>query len=134
MIINFSVPEVMHIRLNEHYLNFRMDYGGERGMIFEPRTITSTYNISSTGKNKSISASLSEPMPTGMDLYLRADPPDGATSEGFRRLQQGTNTRLVKGIMPVHQNHLLLYFRMEANQFAEKQSNRQVIVTLIISD
>jgi hypothetical protein len=124
ILVNFRVQEINNIEINESMLTFFMNYGRASGQIYEPVTMNATYNVSTTGENKKIFARLTERMPNGIYLDLRADAPAGARSDGYKTLNE-VNQLLVDGISHTHKNHILLYFRMRANENAETQNTMQ---------
>jgi hypothetical protein len=130
--VNFSVPEVNSIVINESSLNFNFIYGGPTGMIYAPVALSATYNITSTGTNKRVLASLDSPMPPNMSLLLRADPPTGAISSGDVNLTTAPQV-LLQNISNVHQSNLLLRFTMRAELGAPARAGTRTVL-LTISD
>jgi len=132
--VMFSVPEVTSIKINQQLINIDLRYGEHSGLIYEPKTVTGSYNIASTGTNKRILAQLGEPMPHNMYLDLRADAPHQATSMGYVTLDATPKT-IVSNVSNVYQQNLLLYFRLRAELGAPTTPTSQYrIVTLTIGD
>jgi len=132
--VAFSVPEVTMIKVNQEMINIDLRYGDASGLIYEPRTVTGSYNISSTGTNKRILAQLDYNMPNYMYLDLRADAPHNATSLGYVTLNAAPQV-IVSNVTNVHQQNLLLWFRLRADLGAPTTPTSQLrVVTLTISD
>lgn len=129
----FSVPEINAISIIEPSIIFDLNYGGASGFIYEPRTVNARYNISCTGTNKKILASLNQSMPNHMTLELRADAPANAISMGPVPLTASPQV-IVSNISHVHQSHLLLFFRLRAELGAPVGPNQTRVVTFTISD
>jgi len=132
--VMFSVPEVTMIKINQQLINIDLRYGENSGLIYEPKVVTGSYNISSTGATKRILASINEPMPPYMFLDLRADAPNQASSVGYVSLDVPQKV-IVNNVRNVHQQNLLLYFRLRAELGAPTTPTSQYrIVTLSIGD
>jgi len=130
----FSVPEVTMIKVNQQVINLDLRYGNTSGLIYEPKTVTGSYNISSTGATKKIYAQLDTPMPSFMYLDLMAVAPTQAHSLGYVTLSAVAQP-IVSNVRNVNQQNLLLNFRLRAELGAPTSpSSQQRIVTLTISD
>lgn len=129
----FSVPDVQSIQVNETMINFSLNYGGHAGMLYEPRTVNTTYNITSTGNNKRLLARLNQNMPNNIFLEMKADPPQNANTMGYIALDT-TQKALVTNINSVHQQNLLMYFRLRADIGAPVTLNENRVITFTISD
>jgi len=58
------------------------------GQAPDPVSAKSTYNVTTNGKDKKISAELDKDMPEGLTLSATMDAPEGATSAGKRALSK----------------------------------------------
>lgn len=133
--ISFSVPEVQMITINDQSLHFNLNYAGHSGQLYEPRNVTTTYNITSTstGNPKRLLARLNQNMPSNVFLEVRAEAPTNANSLGYVTLTTG-NQALVTGISNVHETGRLMQFRLKADLGAQVALNQNRTVTFTISD
>ena len=135
IIINYTVPEVISVTINEPSRDLNLNYGGAGGSIYDAREVNATYNISvQSTRTKNLLAHLNQNMPNHINLELRAVAPNVGSSNGFVSLTTSPRI-LVSGINNVHQKNLLLNFRLRADLGAPATPTPQTrVVTLTISD
>ena len=135
IVINYTVQDVVNIKINEPSRDLDLRFGGVGSSIYEAREINATYNIAvNSTRPKRLMANINQNMPNNINLELRATPPQGSNSLGYVPLTTMPQT-LVSGINNVNQNNLLLNFRLSATLGAPATPTPQTrIVTLTISD
>jgi len=79
----------------------------------EPATAAATYDVSTNGSNKKISAQLETNMPKDLKLFATMAAPNSATSTGRKELKD-TSVDLVTGITKVRGSGLALTYEAEA--------------------
>ena len=79
----------------------------------EPATAAATYDVSTNGSNKKISAQLDSNMPKDLKLFATMAAPNSATSTGRKELKD-KSVDLVTGITKVRGSGLALTYEAEA--------------------
>ncbi len=83
-------------------------------------TGSSTWSITTNGRNGKVTASLDSNMPRNMKLWATMEAPDGATSRGRIRMNRRAKT-LVRNVSSVNQTGLNVTFEAEAKVNVDPQ-------------
>ncbi|MDD3502279.1 MAG: hypothetical protein PHE19_07655 [Candidatus Cloacimonetes bacterium] len=130
-IVNFSVPDIQHIVLDNDALTMNLEYSGNTQRLYDPVVINRTYDIVSTGSFKRLVAQLNYNMPEFTTLEVKADAPANAVSLGYVSLSVAP-TPIVTNISNVNQKNLLLYFKLNAKLGAPISINENRVITFTI--
>ena len=135
IIINYTVPEVLSININEAFRDIDLKPGSTSGSIYDPREVNASYTINvNSQRPKKLIAQIDRNMPNNLVLELRAEAPSVGNSAGFVTLTTFPQT-LVENINHVGSERRLLNFRLRASSGAEATTSPQTrVVTLTISD
>lgn len=100
-----------------------------------PTSVTATgtsYAVTTNEANKKITASIDQPMPSGVTLEVSLTPPSGAASAGDMALSTA-GTDLVTGISSVAASALPITYRLSATPQVQmaSQASRTVTFTIV---
>ncbi len=103
------------------------------GQAPDPTTSSSTYNVTTNGTNKKITAELDHAMPAGLTLSATMAAPSGASSAGKQALT-GTAVNLVTGITKVRGNALSLSYEAVATVAAQPDNYSRTVTYTITNN
>jgi hypothetical protein len=129
--VNITVNEVSVITVTGGLVSLTIDTA-VAGEDPQPATDDVTYNVSTNGTDKKITAALDSDMPAGITLSAEMTAPTGAGSAGALALSS-TAVDLVTGISTLRANGLGLSYTAEATLDAAPGSTSRT-VTYTITD
>ena len=129
--VNITVNEIAVISVQGGLVNLTIDTA-TAGDDPEPATADVTYNVTTNGSDKKITAELDSDMPAGLTLTADMDAPAAASSAGALSLSS-TAVDLVTGISMLKANGLDLTYEASATLDAAPASYSRT-VTYTITD